>query len=581
MFKGHTLIFIATFGLFLSLSSVSADRGSTTCGEKYEVSKYFYKINTCNSDGVVLSISEFFVETGKVANTTYVDSLGRKTKRVSFSSSGDFNIREFNYSESSVVEVQYEKNSKVDIKDKLEKDLLSGKKITEWVYENGVVKWIDRYTVPNEKQITSRQFLAEKFTYHFKYKKFSQYGDEVESFEVVNNAGEAIGEYNYSFNGDIHSVLRSQFSGVELEKRINQFENRERISIGIIDSGFDLYHPSITPFLVNNPSERWGGVDYDGNGLAGDAFGWSHNTLTGESGNINETVIIGGFKPFPLSHGSHVASIALAKRREFSLYGMAGDVGNHKYLDTVGRVIGEKKLSMVNMSWGFKEQGYPQTPPIETYNSLKKVISKNPETLFFVAAGNNGWDLEGNLRDYPASYGFNNTIVIGAMNVADYSWFDGNNLIPAKFKNDLGSNYGSKSVDIFAPGKNVLGAKLGGGDIAMSGTSMASPFAMNSAMILKKALPYLTSLEIKEIILKTAGIPSSELECVSRGFVHPKRIRRVANLLTTNPSLSLEQAVLKARLVREDYYPGEVELGSSRLSEVWLAIDQSLRINEE
>ena len=568
-----------SFSILLSSAVVLADDRS--CGVKYDISKYFYKINTCDDSGLVLIIKEFFAETDKLSNSTHVDSVGRRQKRVNYSSSGDFNIKLYKYTEDSVVELQYEKNSDSLLKDKLEKDLSTGKKITDWEIVDGVIKWIDRFLIPNEKQIVSREFIEEKVTYEFTYKPSSAFGDEVESFVIRDNSQNVIGRYQYKFDGDVRGVLAQQFTGAELLKRLSQFADTFREVVAVIDSGFDLYHSSITPFLVNNPGELWGEVDHDGNGLAGDVFGWSDNSLTGLSGNINETVIIGGFKPYPLSHGTHVASIALEGQIDFALYGFAGDVGKHSYLDTVSKQITDKSIKLVNMSWGFKEQGYPQTPPINTYSSLKKLISTNSQSLFFVAAGNNGWDIDGDLKDYPASYSYNNTIVIGALNVPDYSWSSGENLISALFKNNLGSNYGKKSVDIFAPGKLVSGAKLGGGHIPMSGTSMASPYAMNTAMSVRGILPKLSSLELKELLLKTAGHPEKPLECVSEGFIHPKRAVRVASLLAESNDLTLEQAIIDAIEFKEDLYPGEVLKSLEELRRIWSNIDSSLLINEE
>ena len=570
-----TLLIMST----LSFSSVLAQ--DHTCFTRYEESQYSYKINVCDDSGVLLSVREFFVESGKLSNEAFYNEAGLVIKKLGYSTAGDFNMRLIDHLDHSIVETFFAKNSETTVKRKVEKENVTNKKIRSWKYEKGKLLWIDSFKIPNEKQITSRQFIEDKITYFFKYKKVSRYGDEVASFEIRDNDNLLVGNYDYEFDGDIESILFSQFKGRELSEKLAQFRNQERAPFAIIDSGFDLFHPTITPYLVNHKDESWGGVDRDGNGLKGDIFGWSYNNLEVQGPNINETVIIGGFKPFPISHGTHVASIAMKGNTEAAMIGFSGDVSKPKYLDIISKELKNKGIRATNMSWGFKELGAPFTPPAPSYEALKRLIRNNPETLFHAAAGNNAWDLEGNYKDYPASYAYNNLLVIGSLNEDDYNWSDGSNLIPAVYKNNLGSNIGIVSVDAFAPGKDVNGARLGGGMIRKSGTSMASPFAMNSTIAVMLELPHFSALKIKELMLKTVGFGPKDLPCLSKGFIHPKRSLAVAKILKEDSTQSIEEAIARYELSNNFLYKGEVLKSRSELKEIWSSIDKSLVINRD
>lgn len=575
-YMNFTILFIIST---LSFSSVLAQDHS--CFTRYEESQYSYKVNVCDDAGELLSIREFFADSEKLSNESFYNKSGLVIKKIGHSTAGDFYVKFFEHLGDSVVETLYEKNSLTKIKQKTESNKLANKKTRFWKYEEGKLQWIDSFKIPNEKQIISREFIEEKVTYIFKYKDQSRYGDEVESFEIRDVNNDLIGNYSYEFDGDIESILFSQFKGHELSKKLAQFGDQDRVPFAIIDSGFDLSHPTITPFLMNHKEERWGEVDEDGNGLAGDIFGWSYNNLGTQSANINEPVIIGGFKPFPISHGTHVASIAMKGNIKASMIGFSGDVSQPKYLDIVSRELYEKGIRAANMSWGFKELGAPFTPPAASYEALKRLITNNPETLFHVAAGNNAWDLEGKYKDYPASYAYSNLFVIGSLNEDDYNWSDANNLKPALYKNNLGSNIGVVSVDAFAPGKDVDGARLGGGMIRKSGTSMASPYAMNSTIAVMLELPNYSALKIKELMLKTVGFGPKDLPCVSKGFIHPVRSLAVAKILKEIGTLTIEEAITRYNLSNKFLYKGEVTKTKSQLQTIWSAIDMSLAINRD
>jgi cell wall-associated protease len=65
------------------------------------------------------------------------------------------------------------------------------------------------------------------------------------------------------------------------------------------------------------------------------------------------------------------------------------------------------------------------------------------------------------------------------------------------------SNYGKQSVDLFAPGEDIVSTVPGGGVAPESGTSMASPVVAGVAATLLAYFPSLTPAQVRTIILET------------------------------------------------------------------------------
>ncbi|MFI1394730.1 S8 family peptidase [Streptomyces sp. NPDC020681] len=76
------------------------------------------------------------------------------------------------------------------------------------------------------------------------------------------------------------------------------------------------------------------------------------------------------------------------------------------------------------------------------------------------------------------------------------------------------SNYG-QCLEIYAPGTNIVSAQLGGGSVALSGTSMASPHVAGAALLYKASTPAATADQVASW-LTTQGT-TDELTGVSPG----------------------------------------------------------------
>jgi hypothetical protein len=372
---------------------------------------------------------------------------------------------------------------------------------------------------------------------------------ELESFSIFDSTGRLLRYYKENIGVDIPSMIRkSNLSPAETERRIQIHQNSKREPIVVIDTGFDISHPNIGYKLWSNPIDPVDGIDNDGNGWIDDLFGWYSDPspiVTKESNEITERQAFldeSGIR-VPFSHGTHVASLALRDVEDFALVGFAGDFSAHDFLNKISEFLNKKNVRFVNMSFGFGDSQSPFSMNNAARDTLESVIRDRTNTLFFVAAGNTPLDLDADgYRDYPASFQYNNLFVVGAL---DRGEFDESTISRSKIADF--STWGHRSVDLFAPGQDVLGAVPGGGSLKVSGTSMAAPLVMNVALKVANIAPKLSILEIKELMMKTVYIPALDrpMLALSGGALSPRRAYLAARLAARG--MSVEASALEAR----------------------------------
>ena len=249
------------------------------------------------------------------------------------------------------------------------------------------------------------------------------------------------------------------------------------VIVGVVDSGIDHTHPDIS-------ANMWSYAD--------GYYGW--NFINDNSESMDTA-----------GHGTHVAGIIGAVGN--NAIGITGvcwkiklaalRIGNKAFsLDAAIRAIdfaNVNRISILNNSWG----GRYDSP------SLKHAI-ENYDGLFIASAGNHGVDSD-ITPDYPAAYDNENIISVAAT--------DPNDAL-ASF-----SNYGAISVDIAAPGANILSLALNGEYSSDEGTSMSTPYVTGAAALLMSYKPDLTRLEIKNIILSSVDKYPQLADKISSGGV--------------------------------------------------------------
>ena len=137
-------------------------------------------------------------------------------------------------------------------------------------------------------------------------------------------------------------------------------------------------------------------------------------------------------------------------------------------------------------------------------DAIKYAESK--DVLIIHAAGNEALNID-EVKHYPCKQ-FEGTKkeAKNFVDVGASSWKAGEKL-PAEF-----SNYGKKTVDVFAPGVDIYAPKSGGGYINESGTSMACPVTAGVAAVLRSYFPDLSAKDIKKILTKSANVDYKKTE---------------------------------------------------------------------
>ncbi|MCD6067554.1 MAG: in-like serine protease [Bacteroidetes bacterium] len=205
-------------------------------------------------------------------------------------------------------------------------------------------------------------------------------------------------------------------------------------------------------------------------------------------------------------HGTHVAGIIAAKRNNnVGINGVADNVkimairavpnGDERDKDIANAIYYavDNGASVINMSFGKK------------YSYNKKIVddavkyAESKDVLIVHAAGNEALNID-EVKHYPCKQ-FEGTKkeAKNFMDVGASSWKPGEKL-PAEF-----SNYGKKTVDVFAPGVDIYSTNSGGGYINESGTSMACPVTAGVAAVLRSYFPDLSAQDIKKILTKSVN----------------------------------------------------------------------------
>lgn len=244
-------------------------------------------------------------------------------------------------------------------------------------------------------------------------------------------------------------------------------------------------------------------------------------------------------------HGTSVAGIIGALDNEFGITGIAKNVqlmilrvvpnGDERDKDVALaiRYAVRNGADVINCSFAKDYMMHPEF----IYDAMKE--AENAGVLIVHSAGNESRNHD-KKPAYPNGFYADGTHAQNWMNIGATMAKDSKNMI-AYF-----SNYGKKSVDVFAPGTELKTTALNNEYTITSGTSIAAPVVSGIAAVLKSYYPQLTAAQIREIIIKSAYKPNTKrVHLVSRG-----RFRIPLNRISISGGIAnLYNAVILA----EDY----------------------------
>jgi subtilisin family serine protease len=281
-------------------------------------------------------------------------------------------------------------------------------------------------------------------------------------------------------------------------------------TVGVVDTGIDYTHPDLAPNVWSAPAPFT--VTIAGKTITCPAGSHGFNAITNTCDPMDDN-----------DHGSHVSgTIGAAGNNQTGVVGVnwSASIMGLKFLDASGSgttanainaiefAIQASKLTGANVrvlsnSWG--GGGFSQA-------LLDEITKANSENMLFVAAAGNSGVNTDTSPNYPSSYDAPNVVSVAATDNRDQK---------ASF-----SNWGATSVDLGAPGVDILSTTVGNTYSWFSGTSMATPQVSGTAALMLAACPALTTASLKSTLL---------------GSVDP--VASMAGITTTGGRLNVNTAV--------------------------------------
>jgi subtilisin family serine protease len=262
-------------------------------------------------------------------------------------------------------------------------------------------------------------------------------------------------------------------------------ETGNNVIVGVIDTGVDWQHEDLAANIWTNPGEiPNNNIDDDNNGYVDDIRGWDFVN------NDNNPMDDNG-------HGSHVSgTIAAVGNNGIGTVGVSwsAKIMGLKFLNSGGNGTDADAISAIEYatrngarltsnSWG-SFGNFSQS----LYDAI--AAAGRAGILFVAAAGNSPIDNDTNPNpNYPSSYDLDNIIAVAATDHNDR-------------KADF-SAWGATSVDLGAPGVNILSTFPNNTYGTISGTSMATPHVSGAVSLIWSRVPGLPHLKVKDILLQT------------------------------------------------------------------------------
>lgn len=254
-----------------------------------------------------------------------------------------------------------------------------------------------------------------------------------------------------------HSLRDRQYAldRVRAEQAWALQRGKRSVVVAVIDSGVDLNHPSLAGNLWRNPRETLNGLDDNGNGYVDDVHGWD---FVGQDADPSDAS----------GHGTHIAGV-IAAGQGGEIAGLANvsimvlrvlDTHNEGFDSRTMAAIGyaiDEGADVINLSLG----------GVDDSRALRDACAAavGAGVVVVAAAGN-----QSGAVIYPAAY--DSVIAVGASDEDDEI---------ASFSNR------GRSLDLVAPGVNIISTARGGGFEFRSGTSVAAPMVSAAAALLRSA----------------------------------------------------------------------------------------------
>lgn len=379
-----------------------------------------------------------------------------------------------------------------------------GSEIGNVHYDNLEITRLVRKLQPKYASVVNTTPLEEQEKKEFeRYKKLiTDYMDKLQRAKM--------GQTNYTMlkkyiDQIVEKIGKKEPSPADFEKYSTKDEGEQK-ALKIIKSelkdepSFEKFYKNIKEGVdyFNTQVKYHLNIDFNSRDTVGDDYSKSFERYYGNSDVTGPDA----------KHGTHVAGIIGAVRDNgIGIKGVADNVqimgvravpdGDERDKDVANsiRYAVDNGAKVINMSFG---KAYAWDKAVVD-SAVRYAMSK--DVLLVHAAGNDSKNIDKD-KNYPSQYYTDSAgLVIGTapawIEVGASSWKNDEDL-PAKF-----SNYGKKSVDVFAPGVKINSAIPGSKYEENDGTSMASPVVAGLAALIRSYYPQFTAAEVKEIIMES------------------------------------------------------------------------------
>ena len=278
--------------------------------------------------------------------------------------------------------------------------------------------------------------------------------------------------------------------------------------IAILDTGLDLDHPLLQPYLYRSTDIAGNNLDEDDNCYTDDFIGWN---FVEDNNNPTDNH----------SHGTHVAGVVAQTLNDcegctfqFLPYKTHDRFGVGTLFATSCAVLQaavNDNADVINASWGF-------------YGDATGILRNAIDTagaygaLIVAAAGNDTLNLVADSQ-YPATYDLPNVVSVGAFEL----------LGDVDYQRAPFTNYGAEFVNIFAAGVDVNSSVPDDAFAVKSGTSMAAP-VVTAAASLYRCLNEQPAVTVQQEVLDTALL----FPDILGAFVEQGRVVNVAPFCATD-----------------------------------------------
>ncbi len=341
----------------------------------------------------------------------------------------------------------------------------------------------------------ARQFGAESAQPDFPigWASSLQFSSKIPSFDMTSDVA-----------GKAWHLQRLSYSSLPIDK------SGKGVTVAVIDTGVDYTHRQLsTQIWINEAEIPFNRIDDDHNGFVDDVYGYDF--VSGD--------------PDPMdshSHGTHVAGLIAAlpfgvgagiapEAKIMAVRVLASNLSSTFLSDAAQGIIYaiENGAQVLSSSWRVYKSWDGYEPSEENLLILRKAIeyAEARGVIYVTAAGNEALNLEDeDNKIYPAGFsGLKNMVVVTSSDRNDHL--------------SLFSNYGTKTVDVVAPGSNVLSTVPGDRWGQMSGTSMAAPLV--AGIVARGLSGGCEPFRLIDRLYSTAELRDSFSDRVMSGFINP------------------------------------------------------------